>query len=146
MSILVKTAEQIEFAEIFERLEKAFNISQSQVARALRVERSYISMLVKGKRTPRIRTLEDMRDLEKSMQAAQIAASGETEAAGKGESASRLNRILLQLSELERTDPATFAVAARMIESLAPVSSKPASAASRLLNKAAAGVSKPDSK
>jgi transcriptional regulator with XRE-family HTH domain len=134
----VKTAEQIEFTEIFERLEKEFNVSKAEVARALRVERSYVSMLIKGQRTPHIRTLESMRELEKKMFAGRIPET----AAGESE----LNRIFNQLAELERTNRDKFEVAKRVIESLAPVSSKPASASSRLLKKAAASVRTPDPK
>ena len=132
----MKTAEQIEFAEIFERLEKEFNMSKADVARALRIERSYVSMLIKGQRTPHIRTLESMRELEKKMLTER---GSETGVEGESE----LNRLFNQLTELERTDRAMFAAAKRMIEALAPVSSKPASASSKLLKKAAASVRKP---
>lgn len=142
MNTPIKTAEQIEFAEIFERLEKAFNMSKAEVARALLIERSYVSMLIKGQRTPRIRTLESMRELEKKMLAERTSEMSERAA----EDGSVLNRLFNQLTELERTDRATFTVARKMIESLAPVSSKPASASSKLLKKAADSVRKPDSK
>ena len=142
VNIPIKTAEQIEFAEIFERLEKAFNMSKAEVARALLIERSYVSMLIKGQRTPGSRTLESMRVLEKKMLAERTSEMSEKAAEGGSE----LNRLFNQLTELERTDRATFTVARKMIESLAPVSSKPASASSKLLKKAADSVRKPDSK
>jgi transcriptional regulator with XRE-family HTH domain len=135
----VKTAEQIEFAEIFERLEKAFNLSKADVARALRIERSYVSMLIKGQRTPHLRTLESMRELEKKMLAGRSSEIAE-------EGGSELNRLFIRLTKLERTDPVTFAGVKRVIESLVPASSKPTSVSSRLLKKAAASVSKPDPK
>lgn len=138
MNNLAKTVEQIEFAEIFGRLEKEFNVSKAEVARALRIERSYVSMLIKGQRTPHIRTLESMRELEKKMFA------GKTLETSAGDS--ELNRIFNQLAELERTNRDKFEVAKRVIESLTPVSSKPASASSRLLKKAAASVRTPDPK
>lgn len=141
MTIPIEAAEEIEFARIFERLEKAFNISQAEVARALRVERSYVSMLIKGKRTPHLRTLESMRDLEKKM----IAASA-SEMAAASEGDSELRRLFSQLTELERTDPASFAAAKRVIESLSSVSSKPASAASNLFKKDVASVTNPGTK
>lgn len=135
MNTPVKTVGQIEFAAIFDRLEKEFNLSKAEVARALLIERSYVSMLIKGQRTPHIRTLESMRELEKKMLAGRASESGT-----EGESV--LNRLHSILTELERTDRASFTVAKRVIESLAPVSSKPASASSKLLKKAAASVRK----
>jgi hypothetical protein len=60
----VLTAGQIEFAVIFERLARDFKMTKGAVARVLRVERSYVTMLVSGKRTPHIRVLEAMRELE----------------------------------------------------------------------------------
>jgi transcriptional regulator with XRE-family HTH domain len=139
VNTLVKTAEQIEFAAIFARLEKALDISRAEVARALRVERSYISMLINGQRTPRGRLLEDMRELEKEMLAGRS-----TKPATEGES--ELNRVFNQLRTLERTEPAKFEAARLMIQSLVPVNSKPASAASKLLKKASASVRKPGPK
>ena len=65
VSTLMKTPAQIEFAEIFARMERNHKITQSTVARALRIERSYVSMLVNGLRSPHLRVLQDMRELEK---------------------------------------------------------------------------------
>ena len=67
MNTPVLTAGQIEFAGIFERLERDFKIRRADVARALLIERSYVSMLINGQRTPHIRTLESMRELEKRL-------------------------------------------------------------------------------
>ena len=140
MNTPVLTAGQIEFAEIFDRLEKQFKISKAAVARALRIERSYVSMLINGQRTPHIRTLEAMRELEKRM----MAGRGPEPA---GEEETEFNRICKQLAVLEKTDRTKFEVAKTVIESLAPApaGSKPAAAAaaaSKLLKKAAASVSK----
>ena len=65
----VLTAGQIEFAEIFERLARDFKMTKGAVAHALRVERSYVTMLVSGKRIPPIRMLEAIRELEMRHQA-----------------------------------------------------------------------------
>jgi len=126
---IVKTPEQIEFAEIFERLERDFQISKADVARALTVERSYVSMLIKGQRTPHLRMLQAMRDFEKRLQAgretAPPAVSDEDE----------VNRLYHQIVAMKQHDPSNFEVVKKVIETLAPASSKTASGAGRLLKK-----------
>ena len=113
MNTIAKTAEQIEFAEIFERLEKEFEQSQADVARALRLERSYISMLLKGTRNPALRTIEDMRALEKRLRA--VAEGLEPEVRSN-----ELEDLVNRLAAMERQDKATFETARRVIQSLAP--------------------------
>ena len=139
MNTPVLTAGRLEFEEIFKRLERDFKITRAAVARALLIERSYVTMLINGQRTPHIRLLEDMRELEKEMLAGRS-----TKTATEGES--ELNRVFNQLRTLERTEPAKFEAARLMIQSLVPVNSKPASAASKLLKKASASVRKPGPK
>jgi len=133
---LVKTPEQIEFAEIFERLEKEFNTSKADVARALTIERSYVSMLIKGQRTPHLRTLQAMRDFEKRLRI------GRDTAPAPGSPEEELNRLYQQLAALERNDKPNFEVAKKVIQSLAPPSLKPASGAGRLLKKVSDAVRK----
>jgi integrase len=62
--IPVIKAGQNEFADIFWRLERDFKMTKAAVARSLRIERSYVTILINGKRTPHIRTLETMREFE----------------------------------------------------------------------------------
>ncbi len=138
MNTPVITAGQIEFAEIFERLERDFKISKAAVARALRIERSYVSMLIKGQRTPHIRVLQDMREYEKRLVSGRDPESAEED--------TELNRIVQQLKTLEQYDRPKFEAAKQVVASLAQTSSKPAVAASKLLKKAAASVRKPASR
>ena len=67
MSIPTSRPEQNEFAQIFERLAKAFKMTKADIARVILINRSYVSMLVEGQREPSIRILEAMRGLEKRM-------------------------------------------------------------------------------
>ena len=132
---------QIEFAAIFGRLERKFKLTKAEVARELRIQRSYVSMLINGQRTPRNRVLEDMRSLEKRLLAGPNSES--VEAADP-----EVNRVIRQLKELAQTDRLKFEAASQVVNSLAQTrsSSKPAAAASKLLKKAAASVHKPASK
>ena len=52
MNTPTSSPEQIEFAQIFERLAKDFDMTKADVARALLINRSYVSMLVEGQREP----------------------------------------------------------------------------------------------
>ena len=113
---------QIEFAEIFERLARDFKMTKAAVARALRVERSYVTMLVSGKRTPHIRTLEAMRDLEMRKQAGR-----EQHDVPQGDN--ELNLLLHQLKTLKETDPPKFEAAKQVVAALAQTSSKSVSSA-----------------
>lgn len=139
MNTPVLTAGQVEFAEIFERLERDFKMTRADVARALHIERSYVSMLIKGQRTPHIRLLESMRALEKGLVASHDPATPAFED-------TKLNRMMEQLKTLEKTDPTKFELARNMVDALAQNSSKQDVAASKLLKKAAASVSKPRAK
>jgi hypothetical protein len=113
----VLTVEQIEFAEIFERLARDFKMTKAAVARALRVERSYITMLVSGQRSPGIRTLEDMRELEKRQRA-----SRDPHDVPQGDN--ELNLLIHQLKTLQETDPPKFEAAKQVVAALAQTSSK----------------------
>jgi len=134
----VITAGQVEFAEIFERLERDFKISKAAVARALRVERSYVSMLIKGQRTPHIRVLQDMRELEKRM-----VSGRDPEAA---EEDTELNRIMQQLKTLEQHDRPKFEAVMQVVAALTQTSSKPDRGVSKHLKQAADSLRKPVSK
>jgi transcriptional regulator with XRE-family HTH domain len=110
-------AGQSEFTDIFWRLEYDFKMTKAAVARALRIERSYVTMLINGKRAPSIRTLEAMRKLEIDLKAGcdkNDAAEGDNE----------LNRLIRQLKTLKETDPPTFQVAKQVVDSLAQTSSQ----------------------
>lgn len=130
MNTPVITAGQVEFAEIFERIERDFKISKAAVARALRIERSYVSMLIKGQRTPHMRVLQDMRELEKRLVAGRDPEASEED--------TELSRIVQLLKTLEQYDRPKFEVAKQVVASLAQTSSKPASAASKRSRKSAA--------
>lgn len=143
MNTPVLTAGRLEFEEIFKRLEREFKMTKASVARALRVQRSYVTMLIHGDRTPHIRTLESMRALEKTLRA-----GGNPE--GPAEEDTELNRIFNQLRMLEQNDRPKFEAVRQVVDSMAQQasagagsSSKPAGAASKLLKKAAASVRKP---
>ena len=131
MNTPILTAGQLEFVEIFERLEREFKISKAAVARALRIERSYVSMLISGKRTPHIRILESMREFEKRMLAGR-----ETQAPAEEES--ELNQLIKLIKLLEQNDPTKFQAIKVVVDALAKTSSKTAAAASKLLKKTAA--------
>ncbi len=114
MNTPVITAGQVEFAEIFERLERDFQINKAAVARALRIERSYVSMLIKGQRTPHIRGLQDMRELEQRLLAGRdpAAVAEDTE----------LNRLLHELKTLEQNDRPTYEAVRQLVAALAKAS------------------------
>jgi len=114
-------------------------MTKASVARALRVQRSYVTMLIHGDRTPHIRTLESMRALEKTLRA-----GGNPE--GPAEEDTELNRIFKQLRMLEQNDRPKFEAVKQVVDSMTQASSKSAVAASRLLKKASASVHKPVSK
>jgi len=137
----VLSAAQNEFAAIFGRLERKFKLTKAQVARELRIGRSYASMLIKGQRTPSNRILEDMRSLEKRRLAG-------PDSEGMEEADPEVNRVIRQVKELAQTDRTKFEAAKQVVNSLVQTSSnsKPAAAASKLLKKAAASVHKPVSK
>jgi hypothetical protein len=113
----VPTAGQIEFAEIFERLARDFKMTKAAVARALRVQRSYVTMLVSGQRTPHIRTLEAMRELELRQQAGR-----EQHDAPQGDN--ELTLLIHQLKTLKETDPPKFEAAKQVVAALAQTNSK----------------------
>ena len=113
----VPTAGQIEFAEIFERLARDFKMTKAAVARALRVQRSYVTMLVSGQRTPHIRTLEAMRELELRQQAGR-----EQHDAPQGDN--ELTLLIHQLKTLKETDPPKFETAKQVVAALAQTNSK----------------------
>ena len=109
-------------------------MTKAAVARALRVERSYISMLLRGQRTPRLRVLESMRELELRLAAGAEPVAGPT---------SDLNRVIEQLRVLEQADRSKFEVARQVVASLAESSSASGKAAAKLLKSATASVIKP---
>jgi transcriptional regulator with XRE-family HTH domain len=119
----VITAGQVEFAEIFERIERDFKISKAAVARALRIERSYVSMLIKGQRTPHMRVLQDMRELEKRLLAGRDPEGAEED--------TELSRIVQQIKILEQHDRPKFEAVKQVVASLVQTSSKPAAAATK---------------
>jgi transcriptional regulator with XRE-family HTH domain len=127
----ILTASQLEFVEIFERLEREFKISKAAVARALRIERSYVTMLISGKRTPHIRILESMREFEKRMLTGR-----QTE--GPAEEETELNQLIKLIKLLEQYDPPKFQTIKQVVYAMAQTSSKTATAASKLLKKTAA--------
>jgi transcriptional regulator with XRE-family HTH domain len=133
------SAGQLEFAGIFARLERKFKLTKAEVARELRIERSYVSMLIKGQRSPRPRILEDMRSLEKRLLAG-------PNAEGAQAADPEVNRLIRQVMELAQTDRPKFEVVKQVVNSYSQANSKPAAAASKLLKKAAASVQKPASK
>jgi hypothetical protein len=118
----VLTAGQIEFAEIFDRLARDFKMTKSAVARALRVERSYVTMLVSGQRSPHFRTLEAMRELEMRQQAGR-------EQHDVPQFDNELNLLIHQLKTLKETDPPKFEAAKQVVAALAQTSSKSATSA-----------------
>jgi hypothetical protein len=136
----VLTAGRLEFEEIFKRLERDFKITRASVARALLIERSYVTMLINGQRTPHIRLLESMRSLEKQMRAGRAPEAPEAE--------TQFNRTVRQIKVLEQNDPPRFEVIRQVVESMAQssASSKPVSAASKHLKKAAVAGHKSTSK
>jgi hypothetical protein len=114
MNSPVLTARQIEFVEIFERLARDFKMTKAAVARALRVERSYVTML-SGQRSPRIRTLEDMRELEQRQRAGR-----EQDDVPQGDN--ELNLLIQQLKTLKETDPPKFEAAKQVVSALVQTS------------------------
>ncbi len=135
MNTPVITAGQVEFADIFARLERDFKISKAAVARALRIERSYVSMLIKGQRTPHIRVLHDMRELEKRMVTGRDPETAEAD--------TELNRIMQQLKIMEQHDRPKFEAVKQVVAALTEASSKPASGGSNRLKKPATSPRKP---
>ena len=130
MNTPVLTAGRLEFEEIFKRLEREFKLTRAAVARALLIERSYVTMLINGQRTPHIRLLESMRTFEKQMRAGRAPEAAETE--------TDYNRACRQLKVLEQIDRAKFDAIMQVVDSMAQTSnssSKPASAASKRLKK-----------
>lgn len=69
MSTHFKTSEQLEFAELFEQIEK-FNWSQSDLARELTLSRAAVSMYLSGRSNPSERSLVAMRALLARLQGA----------------------------------------------------------------------------
>ncbi len=136
MNNSVSTDYQAEFSAIFGRLEKDHQLTKAAVARALRVERSYVTMLLRGQRTPHLRILESMRDLEQRL------AVGRENERSTPETDSELNRVIEQLRALERADRPKFEVARQVVASLAESSSTSEKAAAKLLKSAAASVIK----
>jgi len=128
----VLTAGRLEFEEIFKRLERDFKITRAAVARALLIERSYVTMLINGQRTPHIRLLESMRTLEKQMRAGRAPEAAETE--------TDYDRLCRQLKVLEQNDRPKFEAIMQVVESMAQssASSKSVFVASKRLKKAAA--------
>lgn len=139
MNTPILTASQLEFVEIFERLEREFKISKAAVARALRIERSYVTMLISGKRTPHIRILESMREFEKRMLTGR-----QTE--GPAEEETELNQLIKLIKLLEQYDPPKFQTIKQVVYAMAQTSSKTATAASKLLKKTAASKQKAGAK
>ena len=139
MNTPILTASQVEFVEIFERLEREFKISKAAVARALRIERSYVTMLISGKRTPHIRILESMRELEKRMLTGR-----QTE--GPAEEETELNHLIKLIKLLEQYDPPKFQTIKQVVYAMAQTSSKTATAASKLLKKTSASKQKAGAK
>jgi len=114
---VIKTADQIEFAEIFERL-KAATLNQSDVARELHISRAAVAMILNGDRNPRPATLAMMRDLEKKMaQANQRADESESELTS-------VEELHQRLDWLAEKDKPSLDVARRVIESLTPAVKK----------------------
>ena len=136
MNNSISTDYQAEFSAIFGRLEKDHQLTKAAVARALRVERSYVTMLLRGQRTPHLRILESMRELEQRLSA------GHENERGTPETESDLNRVIEQLRALERADRPKFEVARQVVASLAESSSSSEKAAAKLLKSAAASVIK----
>jgi transcriptional regulator with XRE-family HTH domain len=64
MQEFYKTPEQIEFKEIFDSLEESIAMSRAQLARELKVDAAYITMILGGKRSPSKRTMSDLRSLK----------------------------------------------------------------------------------
>jgi hypothetical protein len=64
MSIPDSKTGQSEFAHIFQRLAEDFKMTKGAVARSLSIERSYVSMILKGQRTPCKQLMEALRALE----------------------------------------------------------------------------------
>jgi hypothetical protein len=108
----VLTAGQIEFAEIFERLARDFKMTKAAVARALRIERSYVTMLVSGERRPHFRILEAMRELEMRQRAGR-----EQRSVPQGDI--ELNLLIHQLKTLKEMDPLKFETAKQVVAALA---------------------------
>ena len=136
MNNSISTDYQAEFSAIFARLEKDHQLTKAAVARALRVERSYVTMLLRGQRTPHLRILESMRELEQRL------AVGHENQRVAPETESELNRVIEQLRALERADRPKFEVARQVVASLAESSSTSEKAAAKLLKSAAASVIK----
>jgi transcriptional regulator with XRE-family HTH domain len=70
-----KTPEQVEFCELFAQLE-AIEISASDVARELKISPAAISLILKGKRSPREMTLVAMRRFVQSQTGAMVMREG----------------------------------------------------------------------
>jgi hypothetical protein len=128
----ILTAGRLEFEEIFKRLERDFEMTRAAVARALLIERSYVTMLIKGQRTPHIRLLESMRALEKQMRAGRAPETAETE--------TDYNRVCRQVKVLEQNDHSKFDVIMQVVESMVQSSagSKRVSGAPKRLKKGGA--------
>jgi hypothetical protein len=126
----VLTAGRLEFEEIFKRLERDFKMTKAAVARALLIERSYVTMLINGQRTPHIRLLHSMRTLEKQIRTKRAPEPAEEE--------TDYNRVCRQMKVLEQNDHSKFEAIMQIVESMAQssASSKPVSAASKRLKKA----------
>jgi len=136
VNTLVKSPEQVEIAEIIERLETEQGLSKAEIARQLDIERAYVTMLAKGQRTPPPRTLNQMRALEGRLK-------GRPESGPAPENTPELNRLYEKLALMERFDKANFDAVKRVIEALPAPSSTAASASARLLKKASAALHRP---
>lgn len=115
------TPRQVEFAEIFEQLQRDFKVTKAAVARALRIERSYVTMLLNGQRTPRIRTLEAMREF-----ATRLTAGTQNDPAEDD-----LNQLFQQLKTMRQKNPQQFLFVKQVVASLASASPQLDTAQSR---------------
>ena len=111
MRIKVSTPEQIEFAQIFDRLAKDFNVTQGNIAKSLSIERSYVYMLIKGQRRPSKRLLESLRALEVRLRGGDPNAWEDLD--------NELRPLLDLLKKLKERDRPGFLVAKRVVEALA---------------------------
>lgn len=105
-------------------------MNKAEVARELKLSRTYVGYLVQGRRNPEARTLEQFRALETSRKSARD--HGRQIETGLTD----LEQIYDRIATMKKSDPPNFEVIKKVVESLSPVNSKQAAVRKRLLNKA----------
>ena len=138
MQICYNNARQEEFSALVRKLE-GLGWNYADVARELGVSKATITNILKAKQTPRVPTLDSLRNITQLQDSVKLVNQSDENAHD-------------QLRELAAHDPAGFAAAQATIAALhgriliEPPNSKLTSVAAKLLKKAVVAVRKPDPK